>query len=487
MPRDEVAQRRRQSAAVAESSREWIERELVDCTFKDERLARRFATLLGQLSSAPGESIPVVCQDWANTKAAYRFLDNPQVSEADILAGHFAATHERFAATEGPILVVHDTTEFSFKREDIAPIGKTRIHIAGTYRDGTLRRLTMCGILMHSSLAVTAEGLPLGLTSMKFWTREKFKGTSELKRHINPTRVPIEEKESIRWLDNLRRSTELLGAPGRCVHVADRESDIYELFCEAARYGTHFLFRTCVDRRAGDGEHTIADEMAEVHCRGVHRLEVRNRHGELSHAVLELRYRHVRVLPPLYKQGRYPPLILTVLHATERGKPRGRDRIDWKLITDLSVTSRAEAIEKLEWYAQRWKIETFHKILKSGCKAEQSKLRTAERLVNLLATFCILAWRIFWLTMMNRAASQAPPGLAFTRLEVQLLEKIIRVPARAAQTGSLSSYLVRLARLGGYLARAHDPPPGNTVIWRGMSRLTDIEFGFLLGAQYVGN
>jgi hypothetical protein len=108
-----------------------------------------------------------------------------------------------------------------------------------------------------------------------------------------------------------------------------------------------------VDRLAGDGEHTIAAEMAAVDCKGLHRIEVRIRHGEISQAVLELKFRGIQVLPPIGKQSRYPTLALTVLHATERGKPHDRDPIDWKLITNLPVTSRAEAIEKLEWYAHR--------------------------------------------------------------------------------------------------------------------------------------
>jgi hypothetical protein len=127
---------------------------------------------------------------------------------------------------------------------------------------------------MHSSLAVTTEGLPLGLTAVKFWTRKKFKGTAALKKKINPTRVPIEKKESIRWLDNVRQSTELLVDPGRCIHVGDRESDIYELFWTAREAGTHFVIRTCVDRLAGDGDHTIADEMDEVAVKGLHRIDV---------------------------------------------------------------------------------------------------------------------------------------------------------------------------------------------------------------------
>src|SRR5450631_3257337 len=399
MPNRQVRARQRQSVADANARDDWLDRELGDCAFNDERLGKRFRSLLEQLSSSPGGSIPLVCQDWANTKAAYRLADNDRVIEAEILAGHFEATRDRFAASDGPILVLHDTTEFSFKRGDVDAVGVTRKCVAGAYRDGAIRYYAACGILMHSSLAVTTEGLPLGLAAMKFWIRQKFKGTNALKKKINPTRVPIEEKESIRWLDNLRHSTTLLGDPARCVHIGDRESDIYELFCTAQDVGTHFLLRTCVDLLAGDGTHTIATEIDEVDCKGLHRVEVRDRQGKISEAVLELKFRRILVQPPLYKQRRYPALELTVLHATERSKPRGRDPIEWKLITNLPVTTRAQAIEKLQWYALRWRIEVFHKILKSGCQAEQSKLRTAERLVNLLATFCILSWRIFWLTM----------------------------------------------------------------------------------------
>jgi hypothetical protein len=183
---------------------------------------------------------------------------------------------------------------------------------------------------MHSSLALTSEGLPLGLTAAKFWTRKKFKGTAALKKKINPTRVPIEKKESIRWLENLRQSTELLDDPGRCAHIGDRESDIYELFCTAQEIGTHFLIRTCVDRLAGDGDHTIADEMAEVAVKGLHRIEVRDSKGDIDQAVLEIRYRKICVLPPIGKRKRYPPLTLSVIHCRATIKMRTRDNQDEK-------------------------------------------------------------------------------------------------------------------------------------------------------------
>ena len=140
----------------------------------------------------------------------------------------------------------------------------------------------------------------------------------------------------------------------------------------------------------------------------------------------------IRVLPPIGKQKRYPALTLTVIHAEERETPKNRKKIEWKLITDLPVRSRREAIEKLEWYAMRWKIEVFHKILKSGCKAEESKLRTAERLVNLVSVFCILSWRVFWMTMINRSAPEAPPSIALTATEIEVLDRLVNDRGKAS-------------------------------------------------------
>ena len=200
------------------------------------------------------------------------------------------------------------------------------------------------------------EGLPLGLAAIKFWTRKKFKGTNELKKRINPTRMPIEKKESYRWLENMKRSTKLLGNPKQCVHIGDRENDIYEFFCLSQKIGTHFIVRTCAARLAGDGDHTIADEMNEVRVKGLHRVELRDKKGNMSQALLEIKYKHIKVLPPIGKQRKYPEIYLTVIHAEERGNPINREKIVWKLITNLPISSRSDAIEKLNWYALRWKI-----------------------------------------------------------------------------------------------------------------------------------
>jgi hypothetical protein len=231
------------------------------------------------------------------------------------MGGHFQSKHDRFAATGGPVLILHDTTEFNYQREQPALIGSTISVNSGRDKAGRLRSHIICAILMHSSLAVTTQGLPLGLAAIKFWTRKKFKGTNALKKKINPTRIPIEKKESIQWLENLTQSTELLGEPSRCAVIGDRESDICELFCKAHESSRHLLVRTWVDCLAGDEAHTVADEMDAVAIKGLHRVEAGDGKGGTSQAVLEIRYHCIHVMAPIGKQKRYPALDLTVIHA----------------------------------------------------------------------------------------------------------------------------------------------------------------------------
>lgn len=456
----------------------WVERELAEGGFPDRRLKARLGKLLGDLGERIGGTLPVACQDWAATKAAYRLLDNPRVDEGVILAGHFAATQARFAATTGTVLVLHDTTEFSYQRNNPGGIGRLSL-IKGQHATHTV-----CGTLLHSSLVLTTDGLPLGLAAAKFWTRKKFKGTNALQGKVNPTRVPIERKESVRWPDCLTQSTRLLGDPARCVHVGDREADLFELFAAAHAAGAHFLVRTCANRFAGDGRTTVAAVMAGEPVRGTHAVEILDDRGRVSTATVEVRFRRLTVRPPVAKQRRCPPPELTVLHADERGTPAGRKPIRWKLLTDLPVADLPAAVEKLDWYAMRWEIETYHKVLKSGCQAERARLRTAERLTNPLAVLCIVGWRVFRLTMTSRVAPDAPPEVAFTPAEVAVLDRVAGGPPAAR---AVAHDLRVVARLGGYLGRSGDPPPGNMVVWRGLTRLADILLGAELNDQLVGN
>jgi Transposase Tn5 dimerisation domain len=250
-----------------------------------------------------------------------------------------------------------------------------------------------------------------------------------------------------------------------------------ELFCLAHQLGTNFLVRSCVDRLARDGDTTIAQVMADVEPSGTHLVRFRDAAGHPQETHLSVKFATMTVRPPIGKQKRYEHQQLRIIHAAEIDPPDHRAPLLWKLITNLEVISFEEAVHKLEWYARRWSIETFFKTLKTGCRIEDIRLTTADRLANRIALACVTALRIFWLTMLGRADPEGMPSIVFTETERALLDRT--APARQPETRrDLKTYITAVARLGGYLARRHDAAPGTTVLWRGFARLADLVIGY---------
>lgn len=272
------------------------------------------------------------------------------------------------------------------------------------------------------------------------------------------------------WLENLRQSMALIGTSERCVHVADRESDIYELFCLAQDLGTRFLVRVQTNRLAAEptgcepkpGSHRVFAQLSAEPWVGCHCVKI----GQNETARLHVKFATIETLPPKGKRKRYAPQLLTYIHALEIDPPADRAPIDWKLVTNLPVDDITAAIEKLEWYALRWKVEVFHKVMKSGCGAEKARLETADRLAKFLALIAVVSWRIFFLTMSAREKPEAEPETILTPAEIATLDSIDAArPTPRILRRTLASYLLQIAMLGGYLARKHDPPPGNMVVW----------------------
>lgn len=465
----------------------WIDDEFRESKFSDERLGKRLCKIVKQLFDKMGNSIPMACQDWANTKAAYRFFSNPNLSETEILDGHFHSTKSRFDATAGPVLVLHDTTEITYKRSKPQSIGYTRKcgNRKGLF-DQDIKR-AQCGVLMHSSLVLTTDGLPLGFSAKKFWNRDKFKGVKAIYRKKNATRIPIEEKESFRWIEGVRNTNNLLKEPERLVHIGDREADIYELFHQSQQDNSNYLVRIKVDRRTEDETTTINQVLKKAKVRGQHKVTYFDKKGLKVDATLEIKFERITIKPSFGSKAKnYPDITAVFIHAKEISNTGGdREPIDWKLITNLSVKTVADAAEKLHWYSLRWKIEIFFKILKSGCKVEDAKLRTAEALCKLIAIYSIMSWRVFWMTMLNREGQSLSPKLALSELELRILDHL--KPDKKITKNTLSKYILKIAKLGGYLARSSDPPPGNNVLWRGLQRLTEIQIGVEIGMKLVGN
>lgn len=226
----------------------------------------------------------------------------------------------------------------------------------------------------------------------------------------------------------------------------------------------------------------VFDQLAIAPWAGSHGIVVDGEGGKTI--FLRVKFAPIETLPPVGKQKHYRRQALTYIHAFEEATPTDRERIDWKLVTNLPVNDFSGAVEKLNWYALRWKIEVFHKIMKSGLRAEDAKLRTAERLVKLLALMTVVGWRIFWVTMSARAHPDTEPETVLTPGEIAALDQINATrPQPRIANRTLATYVILIAMLGGYLARRRDPPSGNMVIWRGLTRLQDITFGISIAAQ----
>jgi hypothetical protein len=330
---------------------------------------------------------------------------------------------------------------------------------------------------MHSLLAVSPDGLPLGVLGLKTWVRpEGSQGCAAQRRSR-----PIDEKESVKWLEGLAHlSTLKPHCPDtRLVGVGDRESDVYELFAAERPDGVDWLVRAAWDRRTGHREQPLWSAVLATPVVMVVDLPVPANGERLSRtARLSLRYAPVCLLPPR-KRSHLPKITVFAVHAVEESPPSGASALEWMVLTSIPTHSPDEAFLRLQWYARRWTIETWHRTLKSGCRVESRQFGTYDRFVRATALFAVIAWRILYATLLARLAGDLPCEVILQPVEWQALYCRIHQTTRLPESiPSLQQAILWIASLGGYLNRRHDPPPGATAIWRGFFSLNEISTMF---------
>jgi hypothetical protein len=441
----------------------------------DVRLSKRLDTLAKSFQTRPGGQISFSCDDWKSSKATYRFFDNDRFSEEDIIAPHIQNTFDRMKASEEKILIAHDSSEIIFP-------GKKVIEgegFMGTFdHNVTGKECEIKGLMLHSSLAITSQtGIPLGLAAQKMWTRDVKNRRKIRNAGKNFSRVPVEEKESFKWIEGVN-SVIANFPPEDLVHICDRDADMYELFFNCISFGTNFVIRAVHGRCISTGS-KIFDRISRVTSCGSYDLHLPKTHKRDARiAKVKIRFYKVNVLPPIEKSRDYPPVELYVVSAKESSS-KAEDRVDWKLVTNMPLSTFDEALEKINWYKMRWNVEVFFKTLKSGYGIEKSRLRHIDRLKKFTSFVSVLAWQIFWLSKVSREDPEASSSICFSKEQKNLIINIEQKSGREQLKFSspLNEFIKAFARLGGYLARNSDPPPGQTVLWRAMSRLNDIQQG----------
>lgn len=476
----------------------WTIEEVKSARLGDKRLNNRLTQVLSALAERPTASIPAACGGKRETDAAYYFFDHPNVTFDTVLKPHIDATRRRIAEHQ-IVLLVQDTTELDLTRPEQQVVGA-----------GPMDSLSRRGIYLHPMEAFTTDGTPLGTVWAHAWTRdEEYFSKPQAEKRKRRKALPIEEKESFRWLQGLRCSREIAQElpQVQVVCVGDSESDIYHLFAEP-RGGrpVHWLIRACQERNAenSDGSQGVIRECvmaspvlftkrisvrgrrAKTSCETRTRRESRDRRT----ARVQVRAARVMLQPPAESDRPLPPVLVNVVLVRERNPPAGEDPIEWILVTTLPIDTVEEVRQIIQYYCVRWMIEVFFRTLKSGCRIERRRFEHIDRLLPCVAVYLIVAWRTLMVCRLGRSCPHIDCEAVFEPSEWKSVWMVIHRKTPPRKPPKLADMLRLIGQLGGYVNRPNRiDPPGPQTIWIGLQRMRDLAWAwdtFGPGAEQYG-
>ena len=348
------------------------------------------------------------------------------------------------------------------------------------------------GLLLHSALAVDPEqGQPLGLLWQKLWNRphrpkppadetpEQKKQRQAKERKAKRARA-FEEKESYRWVEAMAKGEQRVAPSTRVIHVFDREGDIAEVFDQINQLThTGVVVRAAHDRSLEQDPHRLWETLEAQPIQAYHDVELsETKTRKARTAKLAVRFRPVQLRSPA-RLGVDCPLQVYAVYAHELDCPEGEEPVSWMLLTSERVTSVEQAKTILRWYGYRWRVEEYHKVLKSGCQAESYRL-AAEGMKSLLGFLSAIAADLLRLTYLQRTQPQMPAEQVLTPVQIQVLSaKSSRLPKSLTVAWAVEA----IARLGGYLEHRRKTPIGIQVLWKGWAKLQDLAEGWKLANQ----
>jgi hypothetical protein len=440
----------------------WAVHEFADADLGDERRTTRLVELAAALGQHPTAALPEACGTGSMLKAAYRFFHNDGIAPQDILHSHVEATYTRLGAVP-VVLAVQDTTEVNWTRhpatQGLGPLGHTACH----------------GLLVHTTLAITPERVPLGLLAQQVWARDP----ADVGKRARRKHLPISQKESQKWLHSLDAvyTAHDCCPTTRLVSVGDREADVYDVLAAPRPTGVDLLIRAAWDRCVQGAERyvwaTVTAQPVGAHLQ----LKVPRRGAQVARdATLALRFCPLMLRPPRHRQREGLPVVtLWAVQVQEVEPPADVTPIEWLLLTTVAVETVDDATQCVQWYSCRWGIEVWHRILKSGCRIEARQLARGERLQRCLTLYSVIAWRIFYATMLARAVPDMPCSVLLDLDEWQALYCAIhQCPTPPEEPPSLAHAVHWIAQLGGFVGRRRRDQPGTETLWRGFQHLMDL-------------
>jgi Transposase DNA-binding/Transposase Tn5 dimerisation domain len=439
----------------------WAEQQWSRVALGDARRTRRAVQLGAALASRPQASLPQQAGSWDQLKAAYRLLQEPDVTHAALSEPHWQATRQQ-AAHADTVLFVQDSSDLDFSAH------------RQTTGLGWIGNTGGRGFLLHSCLAVRPTAGPeiLGVAAQRVWTRHEIKKGTETRaaRAKRP-------KESEVWAQVVETIGPAPTSEQRWVSVSDRASDIFSLARRARAQNWHCLWRVGQNRMVLTGrgrEAKLLDWARRLPAQTGTVIELRGRTDQPRRTVrLQVAWSAVTLCPPRNGPERQQtPVSGWCVRCWEAGK--GKNALEWILFTTVPVTDAATARERIEWYRWRWLVEEYHKALKTGCAMEQRQLQSAQGLLALLGFLAIVAVRLLQLRTTARTAPDTP---ARQVVEPELLQTVVRLRGGSADRMTVDQFWRTVAGLGGFLGRKGDGNPGWQTLWRGWQRLQDLCWG----------
>jgi len=383
--------------------------DFADVEFGDKRLNRRLQKVVENSTKNAEKSILSSGEGRSEAKAFYRLLGNEKFSIDQVMSSATAATIRRMTGT---VLLVQDTTDIGLNgHKKTEGLGYCSEHIRG--------------IKTHSCIALSPEGYPFGLLSQSYETRLEAK--SSLTEAEKVAR-PIEEKESFRWIEMLRDATEIIPDGVKFITICDREGDFYELYAEATRIEEDFIIRV-THNRCSDADEKTATKVRKTKAAGTVKINIprdSRKNRPAREAEMEVAFCRVNVLKPVNANDKNLPqkLVLNLVRITEVNPPKDQEPIEWILATSLPLNDFSDAMTIVEYYIQRWKIERFHFVLKSGLGAERIQQRTYERIKPVLLIYSVIALYIMAVTYAGRILPDVPCSLFLNEDEWKVLYRI---------------------------------------------------------------
>jgi Transposase DNA-binding/Transposase DDE domain len=448
------------------------------CELGDLRLNRRALSIGEALSQKFGQALSAIFSNAKELKRAYAFLANAKTSFAKIIAPHCRITANSVSA-EVLVLSVGDTTYLDYH----AILEKTDGY--GAQGNGGN------GLLLHSALAIDPEqGQPLGLLWQKVWNRPhrakppRDETSEQKKQRRAKTRKdkraqPFEAKESYRWVEAMTTVAKQVPLTPRIIHVFDREGDISEVFDKINQLiHTGVVVRAAHDRSLKEDPHRLWEKLEAQPMQGYHEVQLsQTKTRSPRTAKLAVRFCPVLLRPPT-RLGTATKLHVYAVYAHEMECPEGEEPVSWMLLTSEEVTTFEEAKTILRWYSYRWRVEEYHKLLKSGCQVERFRL-AAEGMKPLLGFLSVIAADLLRLTYLQRTQPELPADSVLNTIQIQVLKaKSVQLPKSLTVAWAVQA----IARLGGYLEHRRKTPIGIQVLWRGWAKLHDLVEGWQLAA-----